>query len=239
MEKLGPSDYLDGFCLLSKNLKSCKYVDGLKYDFMKAILADLENQSAQQIYFHNPEDELGVIYFPLNDSVSSILSLRDNEIIGSDGVIINADTNEITGTVKERRAGFPNLPDTSISISGDRCIVVTKDMTNIVKYLTDHNLMQYFKSDVTANDVDKIKIATRAETVGKKNSEMLPLFAAGYANHVGGSIEDKATIQTVLDNTLLYGFNDNSDRIVEVTYNDGSIATYALKADVYNKLNIK
>ena len=132
-------------------------------------------------------------------------------------------------------------------------------MTNIVKYLTDHNLMKYFKSDITANDVDKIKIATRAETVGKKNSEMLPLFAAGYAcadevksndtmsrqashdfaNHVGGSIKDKATIQTVLDNTLLYGFNDNSDRIVEVTYNDGSIATYALKADVYNKLNIK
>lgn len=259
MEKLGPSDYLDGFCLLSKNLKSCKYVDGLKYDFMEAILADLERQSAQQIYFHNPEDELGVIYFPLNDSVSSILSLRDNEIIGSDGVIINADTNEITGTVKERRAGFPDLPDTSISISGDKCIVVTKDMTNIVKYLTDHNLMQYFKSDITANDVNKIKIATRAETVDKKNSEMLPLFAAGYAcadevksndtmsrqashdfaNHVGGSIKDKATIQTVLDNTLLYGFNDNSDRIVEVTYNDGSIATYALKADVYNKLNIK
>lgn len=258
-DKLGPSDYLDGFCLLSKNLKSCKYVDELDYDLINAVLDDLEKQSAQQIYFHNPEDELGVIYFPLNASVSTIIGLRDNEIIGSDGVIIDADTNEITGTVKEQRAGFPNLPDTSISLTGDKCIVVTKDMTNIVKYLTDHNLMQYFKSDITANDVQKIKIATRAETVGKKNSEMLPLFAAGYAcadevksndtmsrqyshdfaNHVGGSIEDKVTIQTVLDNALLYGFNDNSDRVVEVTYNDGSIATYAIKSDVYDKLNIK
>ncbi len=258
-EKVGLTNYLDGFCLLPKNLKSCKYVDKLDYDLINAVLDDLEKQSAQQIYFHNPEDELGVIYFPLNIALPYVLDLKDNEIIGNDGVIINADTNEITGTVKERRAGFPNLPDTSLSISGDKCIVITKDMTNIIKYLTNHNLMQYFKSDITADDVQRIKIATRAETVGKKNSEMLPIFAAGYAcadevksndtmsrqsshyfaNHVGGSIEDKSAIQTVLDNAMLYGFNDNSDRIVEVTYNDGSIATYAIKADVYDKLNIK
>ena len=253
------SNYLDGFCMLPKNLKSCKYVDGLKYDFMKAILADLEKQSAQQIYFHNPEDELGVIYFPRDTELSSILNLADNEIIGSDGTIINVDTDKITGTVKERRADFPNLLGTSLSISSDKCIVVTKDMTNIIKYLTDKNLMQYFKSDVTADDVKRIKIATRAETVGKKNSDMLPIFAAGYAsadeialndtmseqashdfaNHVGGSIKDKSAIQTVLDNALLYGYNGNDDRVVEVTYNDGSIATYAIKAGVYSKLNIK
>ncbi len=253
------SNYLDGFCMLPKNLKSCKYVDGLKYDFMKAILADLEKQSAQQIYFHNPEDELGVIYFPRDTELSSILNLADNEIIGSDGTIINVDTDKITGTVKERRADFPNLLGTSLSISSDKCIVVTKDMTNIIKYLTDKNLMQYFKSDITADDVKRIKIATRAETVGKKNSDMLPIFAAGYAsadeialndtmseqashdfaNHVSGSIKDKSAIQTVLDNALLYGYNGNDDRVVEVTYNDGSIATYAIKADVYSKLNIK
>ncbi len=253
------SNFLDGFCMLPKNLKGCKYVDGLEYDFMEAILADLEKQSAQQIYFHNPEDELGVIYFPHDTTLSSILNLADNEIIGSDDSIINVDTGEITGTVKERRSDFPDLLGIGISISSDKCIVVTKDMTNIIKYLTDKNLMQYFKSDITADDVKRIKIATRAETVGKKNSDMLPLFAAGYssadevtsndtlsrqashdfANHVGGSIKDKSTIQTVLDNALLYGYNGNDDRVVEVTYNDGSIATYAIKADVYNKLNIK
>lgn len=92
-----------------------------------------------------------------------------------------------------------------------------------------------------------------------KNADMLPLFASGYVtaeyvkekkdfrktqDHLfdqygGKSTEDKKVIQTVLDNALLYGYNSNSDRVVEVTYNDGSIATYAIKADVYNKLNIK
>lgn len=220
--KLGVTDYLDGFCLLTKDLKGCKYIDGLSTDFADAVIADLEKQDSEKIFFHNPKDELGVIYLPTKDT-----------LIGTS--------------------------DMSISLSREKCIVVTKNMTNIVKYLTDNNLMQYFESNVTADDVQKIKIATRAETLSKKNADMLPLFTAGYAtaeevklnnaqrdqanhtfaNHVKTSIEDKNTIQTVLDNALLYGYNGNDDRVVEVTYNDGSIATYAIKADVYNKLNIK
>ena len=258
---LSAPDYLDGFCIASKDLKSCKYVEKLDYDFINAVLADIEyHQDAQQIYFHKPEEELGVIYFPIrNTDLSSILNLYDNEVISDDGVIVNVDTDEITGTVQERRAGFPNnISDISLSLWGDKCIVVTKDMPNIIKYLTEHNLMQYFKSTVTADDVQKVKFATRAEASGKRNSDMLPLFAASYAcadevktndsmreqsnhsfaQHVRTVTEDKKVIQKVLDNALLYGFNDNSDRIVEVTYNDGSIATYAIKADVYNELNI-
>ncbi len=220
--KLGVTDYLDGFCLLTKDLKGCKYIDGLSTDFADAVIADLEKQDSEKIFFHNPEDELGVIYLPTKDT-----------LIGTS--------------------------DMSISLSREKCIVVTKNMTNIVKYLMDNNLMQYFESNVTADDVQKIKIATRAETISKKNADMLPLFTAGYAtaeevklnnaqrdqanhtfaNHVKTSIDDKNTIQTMLDNALLYGYNGNDDRVVEVTYNDGSIATYAIKADVYNKLNIK
>lgn len=219
--KLGVTDYLDGFCLLTKDLKGCKYIDGLSTDFADAVIADLKKQDSEKIFFHNPEDELGVIYLPTKDT-----------LIGTS--------------------------DMSISLSREKCIVVTKNMTNIVKYLTDNNLMQYFESNVTADDVQKIKIATRAETLSKKNADMLPLFTAGYAtaeevklnnaqrdqanhtfaNHVKTSIDDKNTIQTVLDNALLYGYNGNDDRVVEVTYNDGSIATYAIKADVYNMLNL-
>ncbi len=220
--KLGVTDYLDGFCLLTKDLKGCKYIDGLSPDFADAVIADLEKQDSEKIFFHNPEDELGVIYLPTKDT-----------LIGTS--------------------------DMSLSLSREKCIVVTKNMTNIVKYLTDNNLMQYFESTVSADDVEKIKIATRAETIGKKNGDMLPMFTAGYAtaeevksndaqrdqvnhtfvNYVKNSIENKNTIQTVLDNALLYGYNGNDDRVVEVTYNDGSIATYAIKAEVYNKLNIK
>ena len=71
------------------------------------------------------------------------------------------------------------------------------------------------------------------------NNTMSIQASHDFANHVGGSIKDKSAIQTVLDNALLYGYNGNDDRVVEVTYNDGSIATYAIKADVYSKLNIK
>ena len=159
-------------------------------------------------------------------------------------------------TAGKKLVGSKNITNMSLSLSSDKCIVVTKDMTNIIKYLTDNNLMQYLKSNVTADDVQKIKFATRAEAVGKKNADMLPLFTSGYAcaeevetsekereqynhafeNYVGSSITDKDTIQTVLNNALLYGYNGNDDRVVEVTYNDGSIATYAVNADVYNRL---
>lgn len=228
--KIDGYDYqttFSGFIMYSKDLKKSCYIDLLDPGLQDSITVDLQKQSAQQLFFHKPEDELGVLCFTPEAT--------------SDSIEPNCD------------------PDFSVSISNNRCIVITKDMVNTIKYLTDNNLMQYFKSDITANDVQRIKIATRAESLGKCNADMLPLFAAGYANaaeiesnddmreqefhsfanHVGGSIEDKATIQTVLDNAMLYGFNDNSDRIVEVTYNDGSIATYAIKSDVYDKLNIK
>lgn len=235
------SEYRDGFCLVSKDFKNCRYVDDVDHDLMKAVFDDFNKQSAQQIFFHKPEDELGVILFPRN-------------------IELNVEKDGLSGTAADtagkKLVGQKNITNMSLSLSSNKCIVVTKEMTNIIKYLTDNNLMQYLKSNVTADDVQKIKFATRAEAVGKKNADMLPLFTSGYAcaeevetsekereqynhafaNYVGSSITDKDTIQTVLNNALLYGYNGNDDRVVEVTYNDGSIATYAVNADVYNRL---
>lgn len=235
------SEYRDGFCLVSKDFKNCRYVDDVDHDLMKAVFDEFNEQSAQQIFFHKPEDELGVIFFPKNIELN----------VEKDGL-----SGTVTDTAEKKLVGQKNITNMSLSLSSNKCIVVTKDMKNIIKYLADNNLMQYLKSNVTADDVQKIKFATRAEAVGKKNADMLPLFTSGYAcaqevemsekereqynhafeNYVGSSITDKDTIQTVLDNALLYGYNGNDDRVVEVTYNDGSIATYAVNADVYNRL---
>ena len=255
MNENGLSDFYNSFCLYSKDFKSRKYFTEFPNGFFTAVHTDLKNLTAQQIFFHKPEDELGVISFA---SASTENFLEIDEVLDDSGIIYNADTHEVTGNIKDRMKNSAIDADV-ISTSWGKCVIVTKDMTNTVKFLTDNNLMQYFKSTATADDVKKVKFATRAESVGMKNADMLPIFASGYvtaeyvkekkdfretqdhlfAQHGGNSTEDKTTIQTVLDNALLYGYNGNDDRVVEVTYNDGSIATYAIKADVYNKLNIK
>lgn len=254
-----PSGVKNGFIIFSKDLKKCKYIDDLPAEFADAVRADIKKQTSEQIFFHKPEDELGVISFLPFDVLQKYLKLDGDETVLSDGTIYNIETYESLGTVRERLDELGLITQTSFSAATNYCVVVTKSMTNTIKYLTDNNLMQYFKSDVTADDVQKIKFATRAESVGRKNGDMLPLFAAGYAcaeevneknkfretashefaNRIGSPIKDKKIIQTVLDNALLYGYNGNDDRVVEVTFNDGSIATYAIDAEVYGKLNIK
>ena len=253
------SDVPGDYCIYSKDLKKCRYVNGSTDELEAAMLADFKNLTAQQIFFHKPEDELGVINFSTVEILKNYLKLGDDEYVTINGEIRNYDTDEIVGYSSERIAKYTSSSEFSLSTSLGHCVIVTRDMKNTIKYLTDNNLMQYFKSDITANDVKKIKIATRAESVGRKNGDMLPLFAAGYAtveevkkskefreteshefaNRVRNSITDKNVIQTVLDNALLYGYNGNGDRVVEVTFNDGSIATYAISAEVYSKLNIK
>ena len=258
MSEYDVSLFDNSFCLYSKDFKTRKYLEKLPRGFMNAVHTDIKQLTAQQIFFHKPEDELGIIVFT-DESISKFLPIGEDEVVDGSGIIYNSETYDVTGNVSEQLEQFSAAKESNLLTALGKCIIVTKYMTNTVKYLNDNNLMQYFKSTVTADDVQRIKIATRAESAGTKNKDMLPLFASGYATaeyvkekkdfretqdhifaqHVGGSITDKKIIQTVLDNAMLYGYNGNDDRVVEITYNDGSIATYAIKADVYNKLNIK
>ena len=43
-------------------------------------------------------------------------------------------------------------------------------------------------------------------------------------------------LQKVLDNSFLYGYCGNDYRVVEVTYVDGSIATYCITGETYANL---
>lgn len=251
--------FYNRYFIFSKDLKKCRYIDSFPEEFKDAILADLKNLTAQQIFFHKPEDELGVIKFSTFDFAQDYLKLNPGEYISPDGFVYDSETYNYIDAVEDRMETLSTVNEMDISVSLGCYVVVTKDMKNTVKYLTDNDLMKYFQPTVTADDVKEIKIATRAESVGNKKSEMLPFFAAAYEtkeaiqkeiddeqeffhyfeNNVKSSITDKKVIQTVLDNAQLYGFNGNDDRVVEVSFNDGSIATYAISAEVYSKLNIK
>lgn len=145
-----------------------------------------------------------------------------------------------------------------------KSFVITKTMTNTIKYLTDNGYMKYLESKITASDVKSMKLCTKSESVGKTNADMLPLFTGGYNSvadikkfdsetdyyygnspelsshyikkNVPNEITNKSTIQKVLDNSFLYGYCGNDYRIAEITFNDGSIATYCITGEVYEKL---
>lgn len=255
------SDY---FFLYSKDLKSCHRCDLVTDDLKKAITADLNAQSSNDVFFHKPEDELGVIGF----GVPSYDFIDNSVYYNGSGDLVDKETGEIIDiqtAIDRKIVQLGTDPDISISLSSMNIknIVLTKDMNNTIKYLTDKGFMKYLNSDITANDVQKIKLATKSESVDKDNSDMLPLFVAAYSTsadvknsdinfemsggkdafnwhyfskYVNNEITNKSTIQKVLDNSFLYGYCGNDYRVVEVTYVDGSIATYCITGETYANL---
>lgn len=253
----------DYFFLYSKDLKKCHRCDTVTDELKKAITADLNAQSANDVFFHKPEDELGVIGFCVPS-----FDIIDNSVYYNDeGYLVDEETGEIIDiqtAIDKKIVQLGTDPDISISLSSMNIqnIVITKDMKNTIKYLTDKGFMKYFNSEISANDVQKIKLATKSESVNKDNSDMLPLFSAGYSTaadvrnsdllfemagkdaynlhyfskYVNNEITNKSTIQKVLDNSFLYGYCGNDYRVVEVTYVDGSIATYCITGETYANL---
>lgn len=253
----------DYFFLYSKDLKNCHRCDTVTDDLKKAITADLNAQSANDVFFHKPEDELGIIGF----GVPSFDIIDEGAYYNEYGELIDEETGEVIDiqtAIDRKLVQLGTDPDVSISLSSMNIknIVLTKDMKNTIKYLTDKGFMKYLNSDITANDVQKIKLATKSESVDEDNSDMLPLFSAAYSTaadvkdsdvrfemsgmdaydlhyfskYVNNEITNKSTIQKVLDNAFLYGYCGNDYRVVEVTYVDGSIATYCITGEVYANL---
>ena len=252
--------------LYSKYLKESHRCGLIDEDLKKAIVADLENQTASDIFFHKPEDELGVISFGMSLNVNDIIDLPEDYYLDDDGTIIDTATDKPVDYSKyliSQAESLQKTSDMTIISMGQypRSLVITKSMTNTVKYLTDKGYIKYLDSKITASDVKSIKLATKAESVGAKNADMLPLFTGAYSSvdhvkkcekdveiyhykddphdfkrFVNNEITSKSTIQKVLDNSFLYGYCGNDYRVVEVTFNDGSIATYCITGEVYEKL---
>lgn len=255
-----PNNY---FYLYSKYLKENTRCGMITDELKKAVIQDLKNQTSEDIFFHKPEDELGVISFGIG--LPYTVYIPDGCYEDENGDFVNEKTGEVTkrdDILRQVARERMNETDREISAMGysPKSFVVTKSMTNTVKYLTENGYIKYFDTKITASDVKSMKLATKAETIKVKNTDMLPLFSAGYSNvksvkesdltvyesealcnhyfsnNVNNEITSKTTIQKVLDNCYLFGFSGSNDRVVEVTFNDGSIATYCISAEVYDKL---
>ena len=262
--ELNPGNY---FYLYSKYLKDSYRCGMITDELKKAVLKDLENQTANDIFFHKPEDELGVISFGIGNNF--VDDMPDNYYCNEYGDIIDRYTGEIvkdkTLQTEQAQASM-KLTDLTIGAMDNtsKSFVITKTMTNTIKYLTDNGYMKYLESKITASDVKSMKLCTKSESVGKTNADMLPIFTGGYNSvadikkfdwetdyyygnspelsshyikkNVPNEITNKSTIQKVLDNSFLYGYCGNDYRIAEITFNDGSIATYCITGEVYEKL---
>lgn len=239
-----------GVYALAKDLKNAHYIGVSTSELEKAVNADLKNQSVADVFFHKAEDEIGVLCFGLS-------YITD---YGYDDVTQGYYWEQDLPDLEDMKVG--DSVDANISVTSEefQTFVITKDMTNTIKYLTDKGLMKYFESDFTVNDIKCVKLATKAQSVGEDNSTMLPLFAGAYStaienemkdrhakqynyvsshyfeHNVNNEITNKTTIQKILDNSFLYGYCGNDYRIAEVTYIDGSIATYCITSEVYNSL---
>ena len=258
-EEENPNNY---FFLFSKYLKENQSGGFVTDELKKAVLADLENQTSEDIFFHKPEDELGVITFGTEVSPEDAgwyLNDYGEYVDSQTGKVISSSDRE--AELALAKTAFASK-DRTIGIIGYtmKAVVLTKSMTNTVKYLTDNGYMKCLESKITASDVKSIRLCTKAESVNKNNIDMLPIFAGGYSSaedvknmdkeakenskwfahdikkNVPNEITNKSTIQKVLDNCFLYGFCGNDYRIAEITFNDGSIATYCITGEVYDKL---
>lgn len=258
-EEENPNNY---FFLFSKYLKENQSGGFVTDELKKAVLADLENQTSENIFFHKPEDELGVIVFGTEVSPEDAgwyLNDYGEYVDSQTGKVISSSDRE--AELALAKTAFASK-DRTIGIIGYtmKAVVLTKSMTNTVKYLTDNGYMKCLESKITASDVKSIRLCTKAESVNKNNIDMLPIFAGGYSSaedvknmdkeakenskwfahdikkNVPNEITNKSTIQKVLDNCFLYGFCGNDYRIAEITFNDGSIATYCITGEVYDKL---
>lgn len=262
--ELNPGNY---FYLYSKYLKDSYRCGMITDELKKAVLKDLENQTANDIFFHKPEDELGVISFGIGNNF--VDDMPDNYYNNEYGDIIDKYTGEIvkdkTLQTEQAQASM-KLTDLTIGAMDNtsKSFVITKTMTNTIKYLTDNGYMKCLESKITASDVKSMKLCTKSESINKTNADMLPLFSGGYNSvadikkfdwetdyyygnspelsshyikkNVPNEITNKSTIQKVLDNSFLYGYCGNDYRIAEITFNDGSIATYCITGEVYEKL---
>ncbi len=191
-------------------------------ELFNALREDIKAQSAQEHYHHSAEDELGVLTF-----------MDDSDFILYSGV---------SEKLSEKLGGDYITASWNVNSSTAKSFVITKDMVNTLNYLEKRDLMKYFKNVRTADDICHVKTATLGELYGEDKKHLnMPLFYGAFKYYVvdtengfdnsffskikAQKITDKAEIQALLDKSVLFGYCSNDSKIVEITYNDGIVAT--------------
>lgn len=223
----------ESYYIFPKDMSKGYWFGNADDELFEAIYTDLLNLTAEQYYHHSAEDEIGVLSFGL----SSSMTIDDN------GDIVYSNYDELSDGDYASASWNLNSHDV-------KTVLITKYMTNTIKYLEKHDLMKYFENQFDIDDIKSVKLATPGELYGENyRSKRLPIFYAAYwtgkqmnayksmygdnMNHTFENIEnvvtDKAKIQSLLDNSVLYGFCSNENQIMEITYVDGSTATVLVK----------
>lgn len=239
---LFPKDMKQGYCI------------GKDDELIENIKKDLIAQTSDELFLHSPDDEIGVISFGLS---YNYMTKNSYYYVDNNGRAWDEYGNEIETEIFEKGKYYET--NWNLKSSDVTSILLTKDMTNTIKYLESKDLMKYFKSDVTANDVSSIKVATTKELYRCDRSKIYPTFSAAYwekdsvtmvrehpdeysyhADYFGTNVNNVITnhtvIQEVLDNSKLFGLCDNDDMIVEIKYTDGSMATTYIDGDTYKQI---
>ncbi len=219
----------------------------IEKDLYDAIATDLKNLSANQYFNHSAESEVGVLSFGLSDS--TYMSW------GIGGEVVYAD--KYTTDTENENSPDGTFHKTSWNINSFdiKTIVVTKDMKNTVAYLEEHDLMKHFARKLSVQDVKSVKLATMAELCdgNYENAEVFPIFYGAYwtgeqmeewvrensinhyyyrfFDHIHNEITDKSKIEKLLGEGVVFGYCASDSRIMEITYNDGSVATVMVRAD--------
>ncbi|MBR3835384.1 MAG: ABC transporter permease [Clostridia bacterium] len=191
-------------------------------EFFHILMSDILEQSADEHYHHTAEDEIGILAFNLSTAHGyfSEENLKLSETLG---------------------AGYATT-SWNLNATDTKAIVVTKDMKNTIRYLQDNNLLQYFEKSRTADDISHVKLATMGELYGKKLKHLnIPVFYGAYSirqtqaevhyfEKIEEKTENKAEIQALLDKAVVFGYCSNDSQIMEITYNDGVVATMMIPA---------
>lgn len=241
---LFPTDMSQGYKL--------GYIDRELYD---AIITDVKNMSANQYFNHSAEDEIGILSFGLSDSNYESWSDYVNIFNGIETVLVQDD--KIIEEDDSINAPDGTVHETSWNINSFdiKTVVVTKAMKNTVAYLTEHDLLKHFERTLTAKNVKSVKLATMAELCdgNYENSAVYPIFYGAYwtneqmaqwirdnkdpvyyyrlFDQIHNDITDKNQIEKLLGEGVVFGYCASDSRVMEITYNDGSVATVMVRAD--------
>lgn len=238
---------LDAECYLyPKDMTKGYNIGNAEEELIEALKKDILKQSAGQHFMQKAEDEIGVISFGLSDSISESMTY--------DGAYYEVtDDTDIAEPKKVKVGEYAEEVAWNIGSSDIGTVVVTKDMKNTIKYLEDNDMMKYFENSRKISDIKAVKLATPSELYPNTPSENVPIFYAAYWNaysvknidtgysyyyfdKISNQITDVKTITKLIDSSVLFGYCGNDYRIMEITYNDGSIATTLIPADAYNSI---
>lgn len=228
-------------------------------ELFNAIKTDFMNLTTEQYFMHKPEDEIGILSFGLSftENRDNYYGYGGSEVLTTMAEYYYDDTSAVPEEVpvEEPVNKGEYAEGTSWNLnSGDiKAIVVTKDMKNTVKYLESHDMMKYFTSSRKVQDIKAVKLATPGELFGKTRlSRNYPVFYGAYWDSesvglfddlgrenehcfkkINNEITDVERITKLLDGSLAFGLCDKDYRIMEITYNDGSIATVLVPYETY------